>query len=226
MAHADLVRACTGVGTLTAEMALSGRAGDQRLRGRVVAGFAAPDAMRLEGVAPFGAPAFILVAQGGDSTLLLPRENAVVHGATPEDLLGALAGVSLSPADLLAVLTGCVEPSPVVLTGSRHGRGEVRLELAGGSRLLLHRAGDRWRLITATRLGWTVDYTDWPGTFPGSVRLRSTQRGVAVDVTVRPTQIESNTSLAPDAFGINVPRSARVLTLEELREAGPLRTEE
>ena len=31
--------------------------------------------MRLEGVAPFGPPAFILVARGGEATLLLPRDE-------------------------------------------------------------------------------------------------------------------------------------------------------
>jgi len=43
---------------------MSGRAGRQKVRGRVVAGFARPASMRLEGVAPFGPPAFILVARG------------------------------------------------------------------------------------------------------------------------------------------------------------------
>ena len=81
-----------------------------RLRGRVIAGFERPASMRLEGVAPFGPPAFILVARGGDATLLLPRDERVVRGASPEDVLGALTGVALAPADLLAVLTGCVVP--------------------------------------------------------------------------------------------------------------------
>src|SRR5688500_1018285 len=36
--HAQLTEACRGVKTLTSELALAGRAGEQRLRGRVVAG--------------------------------------------------------------------------------------------------------------------------------------------------------------------------------------------
>src|SRR6476646_11200910 len=108
----QLSAACAGVRTLTAEIALSGRAGRQKLRGRVIAGFARPASMRLEGVAPFGPPGFILVSRGGDATLLLPREERVVTGASPEDVLGALTGVALAPADLHAVLTGCVLPDP------------------------------------------------------------------------------------------------------------------
>src|SRR6059036_3134454 len=49
---AQISAVCTGANTLTAELGLSGRAGQQKLRGRALAGFARPDAMRLEGVAP------------------------------------------------------------------------------------------------------------------------------------------------------------------------------
>ena len=87
--HASLTRSCAAVTTLTAELALSGRSGGQRVRGRAVAGFALPDAMRLEGVAPFGAPVFLMVARGGTATLVLPREHAAavgkVHFFRPSD---------------------------------------------------------------------------------------------------------------------------------------------
>ena len=43
-------------------MALSGKAADTKLRGRIDAGFAAPSRARLEGVAPFGRPVFVLTA--------------------------------------------------------------------------------------------------------------------------------------------------------------------
>jgi hypothetical protein len=223
--HLALAQRCAGVSTLTAELALSGRVGGDRIRGRVIAGFATPDAMRLEGVAPFGGPAFIMVSRGGLSTLLLPRENAAIQGAPPGDVLGTLAGVALSPADLLAVLTGCVVPSPVAEAGSQYGRDRVRLGLVGGAQLLLRRAGSAWRIVAAARPGWDLDYSEWPGTFPGAVRLRSTHAGGtgrAIDLMVRPAQISANVALGPEVFSINVPVSARLLTLDDLRDAGPL----
>src|SRR5687767_2708997 len=88
--HAQLSSACAGVRTLTAELGLSGRAGEQRLRGRIIAGFARPSSMRLEGVPPFGAALFILAARGSAATLLLPRDSRVVRNASPEAILGAL----------------------------------------------------------------------------------------------------------------------------------------
>ena len=126
-----------GVRTLTAELALSGRAGRQKLRGRVVAGFARPSSMRLEGVAPFGPPAFILASRGDTAVLLLPRDSRVLRGAPAEDILGALTGVTLGPDDVQAILTGCVVPAPQATGGRLHGNGWASLDLAGGATLYL-----------------------------------------------------------------------------------------
>src|SRR3954469_22698584 len=48
--HSQVSAACRGVRTLTPELSISGRAVSQRLRGRIVSGFARPASMRLEGV--------------------------------------------------------------------------------------------------------------------------------------------------------------------------------
>src|SRR5687767_2895491 len=95
--HTQVSSACVGVRTLTAELGLSGHAGEQSLRGRIHAGFQRPASMRLEGVAPFGAPAFILAARGDTAMLVLLRESPprVVRGARAEAILGALTGVTL-----------------------------------------------------------------------------------------------------------------------------------
>lgn len=58
-AFVTATRACRGFTTLSAELALSGRAGGEKIGGRVHAGLEAGGAVRLEGVAPFGAPLFI-----------------------------------------------------------------------------------------------------------------------------------------------------------------------
>jgi len=219
----QLAAACTGVRTLTAEIGMSGRAGRQRLRGRVVAGFARPASMRLEGVAPFGAPAFILVARGENATLLLPRdEPRVLRGPKPEDILGALTGVALGPADLQAILTGCVVPAPQAMEARRHANGWASIDLAGGARLYLEPARGGWTLRAATRAGWQIEYPAWSADFPQSVRLQSSQPDVNVDLTAALSQIEINKDLEDAAFTVNVPPGADPITLDELRDSGPL----
>ncbi|HEV8212153.1 MAG TPA: hypothetical protein VGP77_18650, partial [Vicinamibacterales bacterium] len=149
--HDRVSTACRAARTLTAEVALSGHAGKTKLRGRVVAGFERPASMRLEGVAPFGPPAFILVARAGEATLLLPRDERVVRGASPEDVLGALTGVALAPADLHAVLTGCVVPDPVPRGGRVHANGWASIDLDGNATLYLARVNGAWQPRAAKR---------------------------------------------------------------------------
>jgi len=47
----------------------------------------------------------------------------VLRGAKPEDILGALTGVSLGPATCRAILTGCVVPEPQAIDARQHGNG-------------------------------------------------------------------------------------------------------
>ena len=220
--HAQLSAACQGVRTLSAELSLAGRAGAERLRGRVHAGFVRPDAMRLEGVAPFGPPAFILASRDRMATLLLPREPAVLRGQPPEQILGALVGVTLAPADVLAIITGCVVPSPLPTSGRLHEKGWASIAI-GDAELFLQRTRD-WEIRAARRNGWQIEYTDWHGQqFPPAVRLVSNGQSVNVDVTATITQVQANVDLDAAAFPVDVPKDARPITLDQLRDAGPLR---
>ena len=209
---------------MTAELALSGRAGRQKLRGRVIAGFARPASMRLEGVAPFGPPAFILASREGNAVLLLPRDTPhMLRGAKPEDILGALTGVSLGPADLEAILTGCVMPAPRATAGTRHANGWASIDLTGGATLYLQPAKPMgWVIRAATRAGWRIEYPAWANGFPQSVRLQSDQSAAMVDLTAGLSQIETNKDLEDAAFTVNIPAGAEPITLDELRENGPL----
>ena len=214
--------ACSGVRTLTAELALSGRAGRRTLRGRVVAGFARPASMRLEGVAPFGPPAFILAASGGTAVLLLPRDSRVLRGAPAEDVLGALTGVTLGPADLQAILSGCVVPDARAIGGHLHANGWASIDLMGGATLYLQKRGYTWQLRAARRAGWQIDYPAWSSSFPQSVRLQSDDPALMVDLTATLSQVETNTTLDAAAFTVKVPDDVVPITLDELRASGPL----
>ena len=83
------VSECRRVRTLEALITLGGRGGGASLRGRVRVGLAAPGSVRLEGLAPFGAPTFYLVAAPGEATLWLTREGQVVTDASAADLLAS-----------------------------------------------------------------------------------------------------------------------------------------
>ena len=225
-AYARVADICQGTRTMTAELALSGRVGQQRIRGRVLAGFAQPDAMRLEGLAPFGAPAFILVSRGGNATLVLPREEAVLRSARPEQVLEALTGVALAPQDLFTVLSGCVTAADPPVSGTQHAGGWATITLRGGTVLFLKRVRNAWELRAARRGTLLIEYPQWQGQFPGVVSLRSgSQSALRIDLTAAVSQVQANIDLGAEAFTVAVPPTARALSMDDLRAAGPLHGE-
>lgn len=220
--HEQVSASCRGVRTLTAALSLRGRVGEERMSGRVIAGFERPASMRLEGVAPLGQPVFILAAQSGTGVLLLPRESRVLRGQPAQAILEALVGVNLAPADLMAILDGCVVPDATPTAGRLHANGWASIELRGAT-VYLRQAGSQWQLRAARRNEWQLEYTMGQSRFPASVRLTTDSQKVPVDLTAGISDLEANVDLSAEAFRINVPTDATPLTLDELRDSGPLR---
>lgn len=212
---------CLGVKTLTAELGLSGRAGETRLRGRVQAGFAR-GSMRLEGVAPFGQPVFILAAAPSRATLLLPRDERVVRTADAADILDALVGVRLGSDRLLPVLAGCALRS-VPTAATAHG--DVTKFVFADGAVYVRTRGPQSRVVAADVPPFLVEYLDAAasGPWPRRVRLsRALQGEERVDVTIDISQVETNLTLPPEAFTVDVPPGAAPMSLAELRASGPL----
>ena len=87
--------------------------------------------------------------------------------------------------------------------------------------MYLQRMGT-WQVRAGRRDGWEVDYPMWHGTFPQTIRLRSVSEPANVDMTATLSQIQVNVDINPSAFTVDVPADASPLTIEELRQAGPL----
>ena len=220
--HEQVSASCRGARTFQTQLSLRGRVSGQRLSGRVVAAFARPASMRLEGLAPIGQPLFYLVAQSGSGVLLFPRDTRVVRGQAAEAILEALIGVNLAPADLQAILTGCVVQDPKASAGRMHANGLISIDLQDGARLFLRR-GAQWEVRAARRNGWQLEYTTSQSQYPASVRLISESTAIQVDLTATLSEVEANINLGDEAFRINIPPDTQPMTLDELRQSGPLR---
>jgi hypothetical protein len=220
------IATCTGIRTLTAEVAASGKAGGQRFRVRLSVGVAAPASARLEAIAPFGPPIFILAASNDEATLLLPRDDRVLERGRSAEVLDAVTGVPLGAADLHQVLTGCAPAAPGA-DGRELGADWRLINDSSGGALYLHRAGatQPWQLVSVVRRAWRVDYRDPLNGLPRAMRVTSVAGGreaaAAFDVTLVLSQVETNVPLGADVFTIDVPRSAKPITLDELRHARP-----
>ena len=223
-------RDCRAVSTLSAEVALSGRLGGTRVRGRLLIGMTREGSLRLEGLAPFGAPVFVLVAREGEAVLLLPREGRVVQGATVAQLLDALAGFSLEARDLFTVVTGCAGAGDVV-AGETFPGGWLKVTLQDGQRVWLRaREGQPPRLMVVERPDLVAEYTPQAGTatlLPAALSLRGGARPdgperTRLSLVLRFSQAETNAAIDARAFDVAVPGDLRPMTLDELRLSSPL----
>lgn len=215
--------ACGRVTSLTTALAVSGRANGQRLRGRILAGLAAPASVYLDAVAPFGASIFIYAAANSEATLLLPRDARVLRHGDPAAVLEALTGVPLDAAGLRMTLTGCLAGAEG--TGRQFGE-SWRSVTAADREAWLHRQSrdGPWRLVAVVhhRAGegeWRVDYSDFQDDLPRSVHLISADPR-RFDLRLGLSQVELNAPIAADVFDVKVPASAQPITLEELRRSG------
>ena len=221
------VAQCRSIRTVEAMIRLRGRGGGANLNGRVRAGLAAPASLRLEGLAPFGAPGFYFVARPGEALLWLTREGRVLTDVPPAAVLESLTGVSLGPSDLRAVLTGCLTSDPEPIGGRRYGDWVV-VDLRGGAVAYLRPEEGEHRLVAGTRDGLTIEYDDFRRRLPWQVRVISaavdpqTDGRPLTDLTASLSQVNLNVELVDAAFSIDVPPDVVPMTLRDLRQAGPL----
>ena len=223
-AFAAATAACKGFRSIEGELALSGRAGDQRVRGRVIAGLEAGGAARLEAPAPFGAPFFILAGRDEAATLLLPREKRVLIGTTVSAVLERITGLSLGAEDLRLIVSGCLVQQPAPAEGRQWPGGWQAVTLAPERVAYLRMVQGRPVVVAADYGSWHVDYAQHANGFPRAVRVRRAPRDgePAVDITARVEQLEVNTPINPRAWSVDVPSDADPMTLDELRSIAPL----
>jgi hypothetical protein len=224
---------CRGFRSIEGELALSGRAGEERVRGRVLTGLAAGGAVRLEAPAPFGAPLFILAGRNEIATLILPRERRVLADTPVSAVLERLTGLSLGADDLRLVLSGCLVEQPAPADGRQWPGGWQAVTIGPERVAYLRTVQGRPVLVAADYGPWHVDYSQHASGFPRVVRVRSAvasakadagaaDRSRAIDITARVEQLEVNTEINPLAWKVEVPSDADPMTLDELRSIAPL----
>lgn len=215
--------ACRGFRSLEGELALSGRAAGERVRGRVLAGLESGGAVRLEAVAPFGAPFFILAGRDERATLLLPRERRVLKDAAVADVLGRITGLALGANDLRLVLSGCLVEQPAPSDG-RQWPGGWQAVTIGPERVAYMRTASGGPVLVAADYGpWHVDYSGHAAGFPRVVRVRRAGAAAeAIDISARLEQLDTNTQINPRAWVVEIPSDADPMTLDELRSIAPL----
>ena len=216
--------ACADLRTLTADIGLAGRVDGRRVRGTLQVGLTHDGGVRIEAVAPFGAPIFTIAGTFDQGTLWLPRSKEVVRAA-PSAILAELTGVSLPPAGLFEIVTACPPAGDAVVRAERFTSPDLaRVTLKGGSEVWW-RPPAAGQPIAVRRAGAVAEYLAFAGGRPQKLRL-GTPAGAGAsraDLTLTVKAVDTNVTLDVAAFHVDVPADAKVLALSELRQAGVLR---
>ena len=228
-AYQASVAPCGDLRSLTADIKLSGRVDGRRVRGTLQVGLTRDGGVRIEAVAPFGAPIFTIAGRADAGTLWLPRSREVVRAA-PAEILDALTGVSLSPSGLFEIVTACPAADDAVVRAERFSKPDLaRVSLRSGAEVWWLPGVSPLHPMGARRGGALVEYGAFAGDRPQTVRLGATPGAAGnpgasrADLSLTLQQVETNVALGDEAFAVTVPDGAKVLTLSELRQAGVLR---
>jgi hypothetical protein len=228
-AYQASIASCGELRSLTADIKLSGRVDGRRVRGTLQVGLTRDGGVRIEAVAPFGAPIFTIAGRADAGTLWLPRSREVVRAA-PAEILDALTGVSLPPSGLFEIVTACPAADDAVVKAERFSKPDLaRVALRSGMEVWWRPGAAPLRPLGARREGALVEYRTFAGDRPQAVRLGAApaadgaSASSRADLSLTLQQVETNVALGDEAFTLDVPEGAKVLTLSELRQAGVLR---
>ena len=218
----DLSRPCRSVRSVDLVVMFRGYTGQRSFRRtRARAAVKRPGFLRLEGMAPFGAPAFILIATPDDATLLLPRERQVVRDASASDLLYFLSGLSLEPDDVHALLTGCVIQDGVSLSARAYGDDWVAIDLSGGATVYFRRS-DVTPVISIGTLGdLVVEYSEHVRGLPRKLRIQTVDASSPTDLTIELSQVNVNIEINPEAFEASVPATFSSVAFDDFQLQSP-----
>jgi hypothetical protein len=226
-----LAASCRSTTSYRSEFALTGQVGGRRIRGLASARlFTALDADGNIGLeANVSGQLLFRLGGAADKAVLLLRDGNRVATARPDEILEALIGVRVSPARLLAIVSGCVTTAETVERAVRHD-GLLEIATADGT-VYLTPAGNGWqtragRFGPSTSLGAgdvLVDYGRFVSGLPRDIGIASSGADrAAVSLNLRVQSVQTNVDLAPTLFRVTIPDGATPISLEELRRAGPL----
>ena len=218
---------CRAVTSYRAEFALTGRIGDRRIRGlasaRLFTALSAKGDIGLEATVS-GQLLFRLGGSSEEAVLLLRDENRIAK-ARPDQILDALIGVSLTPERLLGVVTGCITTIETFERAARHD--QVLEIVTSDAHVFLTSVASAWQVRAGRFENVTVEYFAFERGLPRELRLTTSETGgqpVVLDLRVQ--ALQTNIEIDPALFRVTMPEGARPITIDELRQVGPLAEDE
>ncbi len=214
--------ACRGIQTAQARLRLVVRSGGRRFPA-VTLGAAFDGGGRAIALdARVGTAAFFVLGGTADQATLVLRDGRYVR-ASATDIVAALIDVRLEPARLLAILTGCLSPTPDFRQALRRGA-LLEVTTADAVAYLEPEPGNGWRVRAGTFDNLLVDYSSRGPLWPRSLEIRSTPDATRPPIAISISRLEiviPDMPLPTSLFQVTLPPGATSMALAELRASGP-----
>jgi hypothetical protein len=138
--------------------------------------------------------------------------------ARADEILDAVIGLRIGPAELLQLATACLTPDAAFADAT--GFGSRILVSLDRTRALLARDG-RWRVVAGEAHGIRVSYRKYGGSWPLEWRATTPPDRMPITaLTIRAADPDVQTVERPaEFFAITIPASAVPMSLDELRAA-------
>jgi hypothetical protein len=208
---ADATQRCRDVRSFQAAMRLS--VSGRRLPNLNVRTGIATDGRLILEVGATAAPDILMAGSADEATLLLRDGNRVVR-APAAAIVEALVGVSLSPQQLLALLTGCVARD-LTATDAVAYNGIRRITTPDATVYVEQREG-AWRIVAGNVGDIRIDYRPVAAPFPARVAVRADTRDVRFTLEIQ--EALADRPIADTSFQLTVPPGAVPMTVDELRD--------
>lgn len=213
---------CRGVRSAHARLRLVFRAGTRRFPAVTLGAAFDGDARAMALDARVGsAPFFTLGGTAEQATLVLRDGRHVTAPAA--DIVAALIGVRLEPARLLAILTGCLTPTPEFRQAVRRDRW-LEVTTDDAIAYLEQSSEGAWRLRAGSFDSLDVEYGTPGPSWPGSLEIRSRADAAKPVMSIAISRLEitePNVPVEASTFQVVLPPGATSISLAELRAAGP-----
>jgi hypothetical protein len=219
-AWTEAVSVCRDARSYGSILRVSGRVGTERLWPvEIETVVTADQSIYLNAIAG-GQTVFVLAGTAGRASLWLRADQRVTTAATGE-ILDAIIGLSVTPAELLAILAGCVARDTNLVSAERQGR--LLAITTKDARVYLTQDKGVWRTHAAITSSFTVEFGG-PARPPSEIWMWSAPDAPRASLHLRASEIAINSAIPADVFSLPAAaRAATPLSIEELRASGPFR---